>query len=220
MGYYFYLAVRFAAAGYILYRIWGILFRDRLFGLWDRIPVRKPVVKKVKEPVIPEKGERARLVGKTQGGYMEAPPPVADPVPVLPPEPEPAIVGKDEDAVDFEVGQPPERPSDEELYDYDDKLPPISSDYSTGLLYEQLSDAVAFMASPTDDDEAMMRTAETLSTIRNSDVFELIEREVSSTEAIGRLFAECLDANGERLPRRRSKMTGPELSDFDFGKYI
>lgn len=217
MEYYINLTVRAVAAGYILYRVWIILFRERLFGLWDRIHVRRRVVKTVKETPIPEKDSSSRLVGKTQGNYLPDTPPVIDPVPVLPPEPEPDVVGGGEDAEDFEVGQTAAvvRPSDEELYDYDDKLPPASTDYSTGLTFEQLSDAVAFMSAPTDDDEAMMRTAETMLSIRNTDVFEIIEREISSSEAIGRLFNECLDGNGERLPKRKSKMMAQINFDID-----
>ena len=55
MEYYINLTVRAVAAGYILYRVWIILFRERLFGLWDRIHVRRRVVKTVKETPIPEK---------------------------------------------------------------------------------------------------------------------------------------------------------------------
>lgn len=222
MEHYMYLTVKAVAAGYILYRVWIILFHGRLFGLWDRIPVRRRVVKTVKETPIPENKTVSRLVGKTQGSYLLDTPPVVDPVPVLPPEPEPDVVGGDEDADDFEVGQTTvaERPPDNELYDYDDKLPPASMDYSTGLTYEQLSEAVAFMSAPTEDDEAMMRTAETMLSIRNTDVFEIIEREISSSDAIGRLFNECLDGNGERLPKRKSKMMGGEVASFDFDKYI
>ncbi len=218
MEYYFYLAVRLAAAGFILYKVWILLFRDRLFGLWDRIPIRAPRAKNKPKPSAFARKGGIRLVGEAHGGYLAGPAPALDPVPIILAALEDYAVGEDIDE-EFEVGPAMERPSDEELYGAGNEQPRVM-DYSTGRTYEQLTEAVEFMAAPVEDDEVMMRTAETLSLMRGSDLLEFIEREVSSTYAIGLLMADCLDENGERLPKRKSKTAADQLASFDIEKYI
>ena len=80
--------------------------------------------------------------------------------------------------------------------------------------------AAKYVAAPVEDEEMMMRTAETLSVIRGSDLFELIERQVGNTGIVGRLMAECLDENGYRLPQRKPLMPEERIASFDIGKYI
>ncbi len=213
-----YFAVRLAAAVYILYKVWDVLFNKRLYGLWERIPVRRPTPKKEKKPSVATVKKTSRLVGEAHGGYLAGPAPALDPVPVIPVAPEDGTVDEDPEA-EFEIGPDVERPSDEELYGAGYEYPPVT-DISTGRTYEQLTEAVEFIAAPVEDDEKMMRTAATLSLIRGSELFEFIEREVSSTDAIGRIMAECLDENGEILPRRRSKLAEEQLASFDIEQYL
>jgi hypothetical protein len=209
----FHLAVKIAATGYLLYKLWIIVFRYKLFGLWERIPLRQP---KQKEPTqkIPREPKTAKVVGKTKTEYIDNP--VIEAIPLVPVEPETDNVADEE----FEVGPNPERPSDEELYGADNVYPPVT-DYSTGLTFEQLAEAIEYVSDPVEEEnEKMMRAAETLSKLRGSDLFELIEREVSNTEAIGRLMDDCLDSNGERLPIRKSKGSAARLSEFSIETYV
>jgi hypothetical protein len=209
---YLYLAVRLAAAAYLIYKVWEVLFKKRLFGVWDRIPVRKPRAKSEASPSAPARRGAARLVGRAHGSYLVAPAPVLEPVPVEP-------VADDEPDEQFEVGTGMERPSDEELYGAGNEQPRVT-DFSTGRTYEQLAEAVDYIAAPVEDDEVMMRTAETLGLIRGSDLFEFIELQVGDTDLIGRLMDDCLDESGARLPRRKSKIAQEALTSFDVGKYV
>ncbi len=216
MEHYLHFAAKLTAAGYILYQVWILLFRDRLFGLWDRIPVRKPRTKSKAKPSAPARKGAARLVGRAHGAYLAAPAPPLEPVPVIPVEPETDADTYEGENEDFEIGPAMERPSDEELYGAGNEQPRVT-DFSTGRTYEQLAEMVDYIASPVEDDELMMRTAETLSLIRGTELFEFIELQVGDTDAVGRIMADCLDGNGDRLPKRRSKM---QLASFDIDNYV
>jgi hypothetical protein len=214
---YVYLAVRVIAATYLMYKVWKVLFKKRLFGMWDRIPVHRPRNQSEARSSVPAHKDTARLVGRAHGSYLAAPAPALEPVPVIPVAPEPDSDAEPDDQ--FEVGPDMGRPSDEELYGSGNEQPQVT-DFSTGRTYEQLTEAVDYIAAPVEDDEIMMRTAETLSMIRGSDLFEFIELQVGDTDLIGRIMADCLDGNGKRLPKRRSKMTGTGLISFDIGNYV
>lgn len=205
MEHYFYLAVRVAVAGYILYKVWGLLFRDRLFGLWERIPVRAPRTKSKAKPSAPARKEAAQVVGRARGTYLVNPAPALEPIPLVPVEPEPdgdTYEGQDED---FEIGPDMDRPSDEELYGAGNEQPRVT-DFSTGRTYEQLVEMLDYLTSPARNDDLINRT----------DMIKFTELQVGRTNAVGRLMAAGMDGNGESLPKQRSKM---ELASFDIGNY-
>ncbi len=219
MEHYFYLAVRLAVAGYILYKVWVLLFRDRLFGLWDRIPVRKPRNEREAKPSAPARKGAAQVVGRARGTYLANPAPALEPIPLVPvgPETDDTDEGQDED---FEIGPDMDRPSDEELYGAGNEQPRVT-DYSTGWTFEQLTDAVAYAANPVEDDEdRKVRAAETFMLLRGTDLFDVIQRDVGNEGGVDRVIAECFDANGERLPRRKLPFSAERLAAFDSGNYI
>lgn len=209
----FHLAVKCAAAGYLLYKLWIILFRHKLYGLWERIPVKQPCTATKDKPAKDRRKARiaARVVGKSKTERLAKPVKGA----VLP-IPDASVIVDDTEE-DFEVGPDVELPSNEELYGAGNAYPKVA-DSSTGLTYEQLAETIAYVAAPVEDDERMMRAAEALSLMRGTDLFDIIEREVSNTYAIGRLMDDCLDGNGDRLPKRKSKAAG--LDGFSIEAYV
>jgi hypothetical protein len=222
MEHYFYLAVKIAAAEYILYKVWLLLFRDRLFGLWDRIPVREPRTKTGTKSTAPVRKNIVHVVGRAQGSYIEDPAPPMPPVPVIPVVPEVAGGGNDiqeDQGEQFEVGPSIERPSDAELYGAGNEQPQVT-DFSTGWTYEQLTDAVSFAAAPVNDEQRMVRAAETFMLLRGSDLFDVIQRDIGNAGSVDRVIAECFDPDGNRLPRRKSGFTARQLAAFDAGDYI
>ncbi len=219
MEHYFYLAVRLIVAGYILYKVWVLLFRDRFFGLWDHIPVRAPRAKSEAKPAVPARKGAARLVGRAHGTYLADPAPALPPVPVIPVEPEGGAGVDDGSEEQFDVGPAMERPSDEELYGTGNEQPQVA-DYSTGWTYEQLTDAVAYASNPVDDEERMVRAAETFMRLRGSDLFDVIQRDAGNAGSVDRVIAECFDPDGERLPRRKSGFSAQQLAAFDSRNYI
>ncbi|MCD7900231.1 MAG: hypothetical protein LUH22_10265 [Bacteroides sp.] len=68
---YFHFVVKLAVCWYVLYRIWGILFKQKLFGFWGKIPVRPK--KNIPEPVITTAKEEdiKEVIGKTTIVYLE-----------------------------------------------------------------------------------------------------------------------------------------------------
>jgi hypothetical protein len=219
MEHYFYPAVRIAAAGYILYKVWLLLFRDRLFGLWDRIPVRgsRP---KIDDESKSHAGETTTgVVGKAHGGYIANPKSGLDPVPMIPVESVTGNTAYEEQDEEFEEGPPMEHPSEEELYGAGNEQSRVT-DYSTGRTFEQIVEALAYMSAPVEDDEMKMRTAETLWAMRGAMLLDVVGREENCIEATDRVIAECLDTNGERLSRRKTSITGEQLASFNADDYI
>lgn len=223
---YFYFSVRVLAAVYILYRLWLVLFRKGFYGIWDKIPVKqkKERLTELRPEPVPAP-EPYTVVGRTKVEYIKEP--VSreiEPVASIPLEP---ADGDDEEFdeepdIEHTIVEPEEteRPSEEDLEDSDAYIPPPDLDYATGHTYDQLEEALLFMAAPTQDDAVMLRTAATLSGIRHTDMYEFVENELSNTQALDDLFSECLDKNGEVLPKRRSKMSQSELDSFEIDKYV
>jgi hypothetical protein len=211
---YFYLAVRIAVAAYILYKVWNLLFRDRLFGLWDRIPIRekRPAPPKEAKPV----GARSKgaVLGRTNIVLLDDPR-RASPEPVATTDLEPAsYIGQDKPipTEDINSPEPPEVPSDDELYE--DAPPPDENEMSSGVAFEDLSDAAEVLMNGITDETQRVKAAKTLYDIQNTEIMEMLVREVCSVDAIEGLFKECLDGDGFPINKRNS------LEGFDMEKYV
>lgn len=208
---YFHLAVKIAAATYILYKVWILLFRDRLFGLWDRIPVRekKPAAKSVK-PV--ENRSGGAVLGRTNK-ILLADPRKTEPEPVATTDLEPTgFIGREEPLADDDIESPapPYIPSDDEI----DVPPPDDNGMSSGVTFDELSDAVDVLARGTTDEAMRTKAAKTLYDLQGTEVLDLIMREVCQDDAIERLRQECLDGDG--LPIKKWN----PLEGFDMGRYV
>lgn len=217
------LAVRITVAGYVLYRAYVVLFRHRLFGFWDKIPVRIKAAKPA-EKIIKASSRDRTVVRKIEGDYIPEPQKKQEPVPVEVEDAVPEVLsdidlGLNQDDNDIEVTEV-YTPTADELYDLDDEYPAPDLDFSSGLTYEQLQQTIGYMSSPTKDEQLKVNAAETLITIRNTDIFNFIETEVSNADAIGSLFDECLDETGSVKLSLRAEAVAEAVRGFDIDKYV
>lgn len=213
MGNDLHLAVRIAAAGYILYKVWRLLFRERLFGLWDRIFTGngKPT-SKAAAPV-KEKSHTA-VMGRTNIVLLDDPRrAVSEPVAGSELEPT-GFIGHDAPVAADEVDapEPPPVPGDDELYG--DEPPPGDDGMSSGVSFQELSDAAEVLVAGTQDGKRRKKAAKTLYNIQNTEILDFIVSEVCSAETIENLLRECLDGDGFPLKKRDAP------AEFDMGKYV
>lgn len=226
---YIHYIIRLAVCGYVLYRIWIILFGRRLFGLWDKIPMRPP--KGTPEPArtaVTEK-EMTNVVGKTMVVYLDDPE-LAAKVPAHSEKLEPSgFIGEEPDIPDDEVesylSARPETPEEvleeqERFEVMDDPAPGLDPDFSTGLTFEEMANAVGVLTVATDNEKQIIEAAKTIYSIRSTDLFEFFTKEVSNLDNVEKLMSDCLNDDGTPLAVRRSKRVPEDMKPFDLNKYV
>jgi len=205
------------------------VFNQQLFGIWGRIPVRLP--KEIPESVITVVKEKDLLdvVGKTTIVYLEDPE-LAAKVPAHTEKLEPSdYIGEEPDIsadeVDSELSAPPvtreEIQEEQERFEMaDDLAPGLDPDFSTGLTYEEMANAVGVLTDATTDEQKIINAAKTIHNIKDTDLYEFITHQVSNQDNVESLLRDCLDDVGNPLPRRKSKNQTENLKLFDLEKYV
>lgn len=226
---YIHFTVRLLVCGYILYKCWIIIFNENLFGIWDRIPVRP--VKDVLKPVIAQITEKevSEVVGKTIFVYLEDPE-FAAKVPAHSENMEPSdFIGEEPDIRDDDVESDLSASSviQEELKEererfeaMDDLAPGFDPDFSTGLTYEEMANAVGVLTVATDNEEQIIEAATIIHRIKDTDLFEFFTNQVSNLDNVEKLMSDCLDDEGRPLSVRKSKRITEDIESFDLEKYV
>lgn len=226
---YIHFTVRLLACGYILYRCWIIVFNENLFGIWDKIPVRPP--KDAPEPVIAAVTEKevSDVVGKTAFVYLEDPE-LAAKVPAYSEKLEPSgFIGEEPEISDDDVESAlsassvtqEELEEEQERFEaMDDLAPGLDPDFSAGLTYEEMANAVGVLTVATDDEKQIIEAATTIHRIKDTDLFEFFTNQVSNLDNVEKLMGDCLDDDGKPLAVRKSKRMTEGMESFDMGKYV
>ncbi|MDR1503765.1 MAG: DUF4122 domain-containing protein [Prevotella sp.] len=221
--------VKLLVCGYVLYKGWALLFNGRLSGLWDRIPVRPEKETPVPAATAATEEDAGDVVGKTRIEYLEDPE-LAAKVPAYSEKLElSGFMGEEpeisDDDVDSDLSPEPKTPEEilEEQYRFeavDDLTPGFDPDFSTGLTYEEMANAVGVLTVATDDEKQIIEAATTIHRIRDTDLFEFFTNQVSNLDNVEKLMNDCLDDNGKPLTVRKSKRTAEGMEPFDMGKYV
>lgn len=99
----------------------------------------------------------------------------------------------------------------------DDLAPGLDPDFSTGLTYEEMANAIGVLTVSTDNEKQIIEAAKTIHSIKDTDLFEFFTNQVSNLDNVEKLMSDCLDDNGKPLPIRKSKL---ELDIFDINKFV
>ena len=226
---YLYFTVKVVVCGYVFYRVWIILFKERLFGFWDKIPVRPPKGAPEPEMAIVTERKVNDVVGKTMIIYLDDPEKAAK-VPVQSEKLEPSdFIGEEDDIYDDDVESdlsskvltPEEMQEEQERFDEQEDLKPeLDPDFSTGLTFEQMENAVGVLTVSTDNEQKIIEAATTIHRIKDTDLFEFFTNQVSNLDNVEKLMNDCLDDNGTPLPERKSKRGSGNLKSFSLNKYV
>lgn len=222
MTYVFYVTVKVVCSFYLLYRLFVLLVRYEMFGLWERVFVTK-------SDHIDVSGVGSEhsidILGKTTSVYLDDPSTVtimsvrsemlerADII-----FEEDADISADEVEETLARTEKPILPDDSELYD---EIPIVSdNEFSQGMTFDQISNAVAVIANGTFDGDNASEAARTLYEIRNTDMFGFFTTQVANAEAVDNLFRKYIDTNGYALIQQSLTSSSPELLNFDWDKYV
>ena len=226
MDTYIHFTVRLLVCGYVLYRIWTVIFSQRLFGVWDKMPIRQK--KPVPQPVITvvEEKNLSDIVGKTTLIYLEDPE-VSSKVPAHSEKLEPSdFMGKEPDISDDDIesnlssGPVTEEEMQEEQQQFEDPdmiAPGLDPDFSTGLTYEEMESAVGVLTVATDDEQQIINAAQIIFSIKDTDLYEFFTNQVSNQDNVEKLLSDCLDEEGSPLSVRKSKR---KIAGFDMSKFV
>lgn len=215
----FYFAVKAACFAYLAWRLWNALFRRQLFGIWARLFELRKLQNDV-DSVSSEEGSEATVLGRTNFVYLEAPAEEAV-VPERSEElPRNDLTNEEHDvsADDVEsslandaVAMPP---SEEELYDDEHETAPLDAEFSRGMTFNEIANAVEVLSTTTEDRAKTLAAAQTIFNLKNTELFEFFTTQVSNTAAVDRLLAECLDNTGQPLSTLKS------VTDFQWERYV
>ena len=221
-----YFSVKALCAAYLFYRLWIALFKEKLYGLWKDIFPKKKEKSVVPLPVPVNDG--TEVIGKTHIVYLDDPQAAVTPVRSEKLELLSDFIGEDEDISpdDVEFNIVPKTPEDilEELERFepmDDYDPGVEEDFSTGLTFERMANAVEVLTeNGNGDDTKVIEAARTIYNIRQTDLFQFFTTQISNFEQVENLLKECLDGEGNPLPVRRSKLDRAELDSFSWDKFV
>lgn len=234
----FYLAVRLVVAGYVLYKVWLLLFDRKLYGFWDWAfrnaanHTHRPATAAAKEigtgeSISEAANDRADVVGRTHTVYLEDPRTVSTVPTMSQPLESSGFIGEETETkaeeIDASLAPPSERetPEDtEDLNEPDGSCMPPDDDFPTCLTYQQMEEAMDVLAGATADEKKVLRAAEAIYSVKNTDLFELFTRQAGSTQAVEALLADYLDESGEPLPESRRKPARDRVAGFDMRKYV
>lgn len=218
----FYFAVKIGCMVYVLYRLWIVLFRYRLFEIWDTVlPQKTPPIQKAKTSSINYDED---VLGRTTVVYLDDPD-LAAAVPEHSEELPPSdFIDEEKDIETEEVedtlltGQP-YVPSEEELYE-DEERQPLDMEFSRGLTFEEITNVVSVLSTTTETDEQMIEAARTIFDVQHTDLFQFFTTQVSNADAVEKLLTECLDNEGQPLPMRQSRTHGNGVENFSWDRYV
>ena len=226
---YMHFTVKVVVCGYFFYRVWIILFKERLFGFWDKIPVRPPKGTPEPEIIIVTERKVNDVVGKTTIIYLDDPERAAK-VPAHSEKLEPSdFIGEEDDISDDDVESdfssktltPEEMQEEQERFDaQEDLAPELDPDFSTGLTFEQMANAVGVLTVSTDNEQQIIDAATTIHRIKDTDLYEFFTNQVSNQDNVEKLMNDCLNDDGTPLPERKSKRSGDGLKSFSLNKYV
>lgn len=222
----FYLFVRLTAAVYLIYQLWNLIFTKKLYGIWDKIPLRTARPRPKPQPIVAVQTATDGVVGKTNIVYLEDPA-LAATVPTRSDKLEPGdYIGEEEDVPDDEVEAEltPEQArailSDDELYDTSQSSGEPDPDFSSALTFNQIGNVVNVLTQGTDDDTKAMEAAQTIYGIRHTEMFLFLTTQISNSSIVEQLLSECLDDSGRPLPERKSRPKPPSVASFDMNKFV
>lgn len=226
---YFYFSVKTVCCGYLFYRLWIFLFRQRIYGLWEDMVKYLPKKKeKPAAPVTAPKDDDNEVIGKTNIVYLEDPeiackvPARSEPLPPVEKMEEEEDISADDVESTF-TGNPPGGLSEEEKAELmSDYVSEVDEDFSTGMTYEDMMNAVGVLTEENrnTNDEKVIRTVKSIYDIRQTEIFDFFTTEVSNIELVESLFKECLDEYGEPLPQRKKEAPPESEEKFDWDKFV
>ncbi|GHU57536.1 hypothetical protein FACS189411_11380 [Bacteroidia bacterium] len=213
-----YLVVKVLAAACLLRGVLRFLFGVKGKSLWRFLT---PAKKAGETPALSKPVHYNNVVGKSQTVYLEEPPKektkAIEPVFSEDLEKEEAEEEPEAAAGDVEdnLYEPP-------LSEEDRFIPldtgPDSEAVSTGMTYEQISEALDVVRGKKADGAAESDVARMLYEIQGSDLFNFLSAQAENEALVEKLIKENMDNAGVPLTENKGKRR--KIEEFDMGRYV
>lgn len=202
MNLYIYSIVKLIIAGHVLRQVWFLLFRDHLFGLWDRLlmPAHKPAQQQ--KSVL----DNEEVVGKTQTRYLDDPD-NPQPVAFIPME---LVQGaREEEQRDEEAYCDTERRTLKQIFRDNERFEEQTEEQlSSGRSFDQL-------VHDTQHDSTSAPKPQGTQQLTAAQMAEFVTRQEENNAAIAKMLTRALDQKERSLgPNKRP------TENFDWGKYL
>ena len=221
----FYFAVKAACFGYLVWRLWSVLFNHHLFGTWAWLFGRRQRSKDIDSPPSVQVSE-VSVLGRTNSVYLEDPA-----VAVIVPErseelPRNELTAEepyvDADEVEHSLSDDAMAvpPSEEELYDDEHEPAPLDADFSQGVTYQELANVVEVLQSSTVGREQTHEAARTIFNMKNTDLFEFFTAQIGKAETAEKLLDSYIDDSGQLSQQVQDASRDVAIRTFDWDRYM
>lgn len=216
-----YFLVKLCVVAYTLYKTWSLLSGEMIQNVCRKIFS----IKKTKDNCLSETTDKQTddVIGKTQLIYLPELPTYVMPV-MSQKLNQSGYIGTEEELSSEEVAValtsiPPDAiPDEDELFESSDDNGGMDPDFATGLTYEKLANAVSvLMAKSIDDDTSVIEAAQTIYSVRDTDLFQFLTTQVSNSKMVENLLSNCLDENGTPLQRHNNRS---KVNAFNWDKFV
>jgi hypothetical protein len=217
-----YLIVKGVSAVYLLHKVFRFLSGRPVRDFWRFLMRGNPVKEKMPAPA-QELLPYNNVVGKSQTVYLEESQrekgQTLEPVFSEEMERQPSYEEEPDVAdTDVEYRQDEEIPSEADRFiSLDTALDDGGS--STGMTYEQISEALDVVQGKRTDAAGRLAAAQTLYEVRGSDLFDFLAAQAQNEALVEKLIKENMDSDGGRIPQNRWKRKR-ETAEFDMDRYV
>ena len=99
--------------------------------------------------------------------------------------------------------------------------PELDRDFSTGLTFEQMANAVGVLTISMNNEQQIIEAATMIHRIKDTDLFEFFTDHINNLDNVEKLMNDCLDNDGTPLPEIKAKRNGNNsLKSFSINKYV
>jgi hypothetical protein len=218
-----YLIIKSLSAACLLHRVFRLLFREQARDFWRFLTPEIPVKGKAPVPV-PETAPY-NMVGKSQTVYLEESPKEKTKTvePAFSEDLQQASAYEEESDI---TGDDVNDNLNEDRLPEEDRFLPLDADpydgdfpSSTGMTYEQISQALDVVQGKSTDDAGRQAAARILHEVQGSDLFNFLTAQAENDALVEKLIKENLDDRREPVLENIRKKSR-ETEEFDMDKYV
>jgi hypothetical protein len=219
-----YLTVKGVSALYLLYKIYRFLSGEQTTKFWQSILPESKAIDPPETPQTQPEPIAYSVVGKSQTVYLEefskeeakaVEPAFSEDLPQISTYEEEPDITNDDVANNL----------NEDRFSEEDRFLPLDTDAdnedfpsSTGMTYQQISEALDVMQGKPTDKSGQQATARILHEIEGSDLFNFLTAQAENEAVVERLIRENIDNNG--VPFSENTRKRMEIETFDMDKYV
>lgn len=162
------------------------------------------------------------VMGKTKTVYIEDPQKARTEPVRSEPLPESDFIGEEDEISVDDVEYNSDAVPDMDDAELQELMEPLLSepdpDFSRSMTYDDIQNMADVLSGKESEERNLVRAAETIHDIQDSDFYEFLRREAANRKKIEALMREYFDENGE--PRKKTAGETDDVTGFDWSLYV